>query len=75
MQRDAAIHLVKALVARRLGQSDSMADVAIRDIAVQAGLADQFDSALDYAIQRRWLATPTLGWRTLTAEGYAAATA
>jgi hypothetical protein len=74
MQRDAAIRLVKALVARRLGQSDSMADVAIRDIAVQAGLADQCDSALGYAIQRRWLATPTPGWRTLTAEGYAAAT-
>jgi hypothetical protein len=41
MQRDAAIRLVTALVARRLGQSDSMADVAIRNIAAQAGLADQ----------------------------------
>jgi hypothetical protein len=53
MQQDAAIRLVRALVARRLGQSDSIADVAIRDIAVQAGLADQFDSALRYAIQHR----------------------
>lgn len=69
MERDAAIRLVRALVAQRLGHSDSLADLAIRNIAVQAGLGDQFDSALGYAIQHRWLATPTLGWRTLTAAG------
>ena len=75
MERDAAIRLVRALVARDLGQSDSMANVAIRSIAVQVGLDDQFDRALEYAIRERWLVTPTLGWRTLTAAGYAAATA
>ena len=74
MERDAAIRLMRALVARGLGQSDSMANVAIRSIAVQAGLDDQFDPALEYAIQHRWFASPTLGWSTLTASGYAAAT-
>ena len=34
---------VRALVARGVGQSDSMANVAIRNIAAQAGLDDQFD--------------------------------
>jgi hypothetical protein len=37
MERDAAVRLVRALVARRLGQSDSIADVAIRNIVAQAG--------------------------------------
>ncbi len=61
MQRDVAIRLVRALVARR------------RNIAAQAGLGDQVDSTMDYALRHRWLATPTPGWRTLTAAGYAAA--
>jgi hypothetical protein len=50
MNRDAATRLVRALVARRLGQSDSIADAAIRDIAVQAGLGDQLDGAVSYAV-------------------------
>jgi hypothetical protein len=75
MERDAAIRLVRALVARGVGQSDSMANVAIRNIAAQAGLDDQFDAALEYAMRQRWLVSPTIGWGTLTAVGYAAATA
>jgi len=75
MKRDAAIRLVRALVARGVGQSDSMANVAIRNIAAEAGLDDQFDAALEYAMQQRWLVSPTIGWATLTAAGYAAATA
>jgi hypothetical protein len=75
MERDAAIRLVRALVARGVGQSDSMANVAIRNIAAQAGLDDQFDAALEYAMRQRWLVSPTIGWGTLTAAGYAAATA
>ena len=34
-----------------------------------------FDAALEYAMQQRWLVSPTIGWATLTAAGYAAATA
>ena len=75
LKRDAAIRLVRALVARGVGQSDSMANVAIRNIAAEAGLDDQFDAALEYAMQQRWLVSPTIGWATLTAAGYAAATA
>jgi hypothetical protein len=52
-----------------------MANVAIRNIAAQAGLDDQFDAALEYAMRQRWLVSPTIGWGTLTAAGYAAATA
>jgi len=70
----AAIRLIRALVARGLSRSDSMANVAIRRIATQAGLDDPFDPAFEYAIQHRWFASPTLGWSTLTPLGYAAAT-
>jgi hypothetical protein len=52
-----------------------MANVAIRNIAAQAGLDDQFDVALEYAMRQRWLVSPTIGWGTLPAAGYAAATA
>jgi hypothetical protein len=52
-----------------------MANVAIRNIAAEAGLDDQFDAALEHAMQQRWLVSPTIGWATLTAAGYAAATA
>jgi hypothetical protein len=69
MERDAAIRLMRALVARGLGQSDSMANVAIRSIAVQAGLDDQFDPALEYAIQHRWFATQRAGGPRLRRRG------
>ena len=64
MKRDAAIRLVRALVARGVGQSDSMANVAIRNIAAEAGLDDQFDAAWNMRCNSvGWLARQSAGPR------------
>ena len=47
MEREAAIRLLRALVAVGLHQRESMANAAIRSVAVQAGL-DEFDAAHQY---------------------------
>src|SRR6516162_5006227 len=46
----AAIPLLRALVAMGLRQLESMANAAIRSVAVQAGL-DEFDATQQYARQ------------------------
>ena len=49
MEREAAIRLLRALVAVGLRQRESMANASIRSVAIQAGL-DEFDAARRYAI-------------------------
>jgi hypothetical protein len=51
MEREAAIRLLRALVAVGLRQRESMANAAIRSLAIQAGL-DDFDAAHQYARQQ-----------------------
>ena len=76
MEREAAFRLLRALVAVGLRQRESMANAAIRSLAIQAGL-DDFDAAHQYARQQCWLVeagkafstmlTPT-GWRAARGE-------
>jgi hypothetical protein len=54
MERQAAIRLLRALVAVGLRQRDSMANASIRSVAIQAGL-DEFDAARRYATEQCWL--------------------
>ena len=52
LERDAAIRLLRMLVARGLHPDAPMADAMIRNIALQAGLDNnEFDVARDYALQ------------------------
>ena len=52
MEREAAIRLLRVLVARGLRPDVPMADGMIRNIALQAGLDNnEFDVARDYALQ------------------------
>ena len=76
MEREDAIRLLRALVAVGLRQRESMANAAIRSVAVQAGL-DEFDAARRYATEQGWLIeagkpfssmlTPA-GWRAARGE-------
>jgi hypothetical protein len=47
----------------------------IRNIALQAGLDNDFDVARDYALQQGWLVNVAAGWGRLSPIGYATATA
>jgi hypothetical protein len=76
MEREAAIRLLRALVAVGLRQRESMANARIRSVAFQAGLKE-FDEAQRYARQQGWLVTAgrafstTLspaGWRVAKGE-------
>jgi hypothetical protein len=76
IDREAAIQLLRVLVAVGLRQRESMANAAIRSVAIQAGV-DQFDAARRYADEQGWLVgtgrafstmlTPT-GWRAAKGE-------
>jgi hypothetical protein len=74
MEREAAIRLLRALVAAGLRQRESMANAAIRSVAVQAGL-DEFDAARGYASEQGWLIEGGKAFSTtLTSAGWKAAT-
>ena len=75
MEREAAIRLLRVLVARGLRPDVPMADGMIRNIALQAGLDNDFDVARDYALQQGWLVSVAAGWGRLSPIGYATATA
>jgi len=76
LERDAAIRLLRMLVARGLHPDAPMADAMIRNIALQAGLDNnEFDVARDYTLQQGWLLNVAAGWSRLSPTGYAAATA
>ena len=73
MEREAAIRLLRALVAVGLRQRESMANTAIRSIAVQAGL-DDFDAAYRFAREQGWLVEAGKAFSTmLTPAGWRAA--
>jgi len=73
MENEAAIRLLRALVAVGLRQRESMANAAIRSVAGQAGL-DEFDAALQYARQQGWLVESGKAFSTmLTSPGWKAA--
>jgi hypothetical protein len=73
MEREAAIRLLRALVAVGLRQRESMANATIRSVAFQAGL-DEFDEAQRYARQHGWLVTAGKAFSTtLTPAGWRAA--
>jgi len=73
MENEAAIRLLRALVAVGLRQRESMANAAIRSVAGQAGL-DEFDAALQYARQQGWLVESGKAFSTmLTPAGWKAA--
>jgi hypothetical protein len=73
MEREAAIRLLRVLLAVGLRQRESMANAAIRSIAVRAGL-DEFDAAHQYARQEGWLVEAGRAFSTmLTPAGWRAA--
>jgi len=73
MENEAAIRLLRALVAVGLRQRESMANAAIRSVAGQAGL-DEFHAALQYARQQGWLVESGKAFSTmLTPAGWKAA--
>jgi hypothetical protein len=73
MEREAAIRLLRALVAVGLRQRESMANVAIRSVAHRAGL-DEFDAARRYATEQGWLVDAGNAFSTtLTPAGWRAA--
>jgi hypothetical protein len=73
MEREAAIRLLRALVAVGLRQRESMANAAVRSLAVQAGL-DEFEAAHRYARDRGWLVEAGKAFSTmLTPVGWKAA--
>ena len=73
IDHEAAIQLLRALVAVGLRQRESMANAAIRSIAGQAGL-DEFDAAHQYARQKGWLIESGRAFSTmLTPAGWRAA--
>jgi hypothetical protein len=73
MEHEAAIRLLRALVAVGLRQRESMANASIRSVAVQAGL-DEFDAAHRYAREQGWLVEAGKAFSTmLTPAGWKAA--
>jgi hypothetical protein len=73
MEREAAIRLMRALVAVDLRQRESMANATIRSVAFQAGLKE-FDEAHRYARRQGWLVTSGKPFSTtLTPAGWRAA--
>jgi hypothetical protein len=73
MEREAAIRLLRALVAVGLRQRESIANAAIRSVAGQAGL-DEFDAAHRYAREQGWLVEAGKAFSTmLTPAGWRAA--
>jgi hypothetical protein len=73
MEREAAIRLLRALVAVGLRQRESMANAAMRSVAGQAGL-DEFDAAHQYAREQGWLIEAGKAFSTvLTPTGWKAA--
>ena len=52
MGRDAATRFLRVLVARGLHPDAPMADAAIRNIAIEAALDNEFDAARNYALQQ-----------------------
>jgi hypothetical protein len=61
MEREAAIRLMRALVAVDLRQRESMANATIRSGAFQAGLKE-FDEAHRYARRQGWLVAAGKPW-------------
>jgi hypothetical protein len=73
MEREAAIGLLRALVAIGLRQRESMANAAVRSVTIQAGL-DEFDAARRYATEQGWLVEAGKAFSTmLTPAGLRAA--
>jgi hypothetical protein len=73
MEREAAIRLLRALVAVGLRQRESMANATIRSVAFQAGL-EEFNEAQRYARQQGWLVPAGKSFSTtLTPAGWRAA--
>ena len=73
MEREAAIRLLRALVAVGLRQRESIANATIRSSAIQAGL-HEFDAAQQYARQQGWLVEAGKAFSTmLTPAGWRAA--
>ena len=75
MERAAAIRLLRVLIARGLRSDAPLADATIKNIALQAGLDDEFDVARNYAFQQGWLVDVAADWSRLSPTGYATATA
>jgi hypothetical protein len=75
MEREAAIRLLRALVAVGLRQRESMANATIRSVAFQAGLKE-FDQAQRYARGQGWLIAAGKAFSTtLTPPGWKVAKA
>jgi len=75
MERAAAVRLLRVLIARGLCSDAPLADATIKNIALQAGVGNEFDVARDYALQQGWLVNVAADWSRLSPTGYAAATA
>jgi hypothetical protein len=70
MEREAAIRLLRTLVAVGLRQRESMANAAIRTVAIQAEV-DEFDAARRYAREQGWLIEGGKAFSTtLTSAGW-----
>jgi hypothetical protein len=74
MDHQNAIRLLRALVARGCKSDEPMADAFIQGIALEIGLAHEFDAAFAYAVKQGWLdKSKKRGWTNLTKAGEAAA--
>jgi hypothetical protein len=74
MDRENAVRLLRALVARGCKSDEQMADAFIRAIALEIGLGNEFDPAFVYAVKQGWLnKSRKRGWTNLTKAGEAAA--
>ena len=74
MERAAATRLLRVLVDRGLRPDAPLADATIKNIALQAGVGNEFNVARDYALQQGWLVNVAADWSRLSPTGYAAAT-
>ena len=73
MDRENAVRLLRALVARGCKSDEPMADAFIRGIALEIGLGDEFDPAFAYAVKQGLLdKSKKQGWTNLTKAGEAA---
>jgi hypothetical protein len=74
MDRENAIRLLRALLARGCKSNEPIADAFIRAIALEIGLGNEFDPAFVYGVKQGWLdESKKRGWTTLTKAGEASA--
>jgi hypothetical protein len=71
MSKDGATKILRAWVnVWNDKPDDPRAESAVKSLALRAGVDDEFDAAIAYALEQGWLAKKKTGWLTLTAAGW-----